>query len=187
MVRSLPKRWLHPQAVPRGFLRLYILAQLSRGTETGYSIMQKIDEKTDGAWKPGPGTIYPLMKGLVSDGLARQADHAGKGPKSYAISPKGRREFERLRARLSNMGRRERVLGRLFADILPPSVMVPAMVSRYKDGIDLFRQMISQLPKSERGAYLREVKVFMESQIEWVNSELGEAPLTARTAFTKRH
>ncbi|HKT22866.1 MAG TPA: PadR family transcriptional regulator, partial [Nitrososphaerales archaeon] len=66
MARAPTKRWLHPQAVPRGFLRLYTLAQLSRGPETGYSIMQKIDERTDGAWKPGPGTMYPLLKSMVS-------------------------------------------------------------------------------------------------------------------------
>ena len=44
---SFPKRWLHPQAVPRGFLRLYILTMLSKGPEAGYSIMQRIDERTD--------------------------------------------------------------------------------------------------------------------------------------------
>lgn len=185
MARVLPKRWLHPQAVPRGFLRLYILAQLARGPETGYSIMQKIDEKTDGAWKPGPGTIYPMLKGLVSDGLSKTAEQGAPG-KSYAISPKGRKELEEMRARLSNMGRRERVLSRLFSDILSPTVMVPAMVGRYRDGNELFRKMISQLPRPEREYHLREVKLFLESQVQWIDSQLEETPLAPRPSARKR-
>ncbi|MDG6938393.1 MAG: PadR family transcriptional regulator, partial [Nitrososphaerota archaeon] len=77
MARPLSKRWLNPQAVPRGFLRLYIMTLLSRGPETGYSIIQKIDERTEGAWRPGPGTMYPTLKGLVSDGLVRAAPGVG--------------------------------------------------------------------------------------------------------------
>jgi DNA-binding PadR family transcriptional regulator len=177
MARTLAKKWLRPQAVPRGFLRLYILAQLSRGPETGYSIMQKIDEKTDGAWKPGPGTMYPLLRSMVSDGLARSAGKASGGAKAYAITPGGRRELERIRKGFTNMGRRERILGRLFSDVLPPSVMVPAMVSRYKDGIELFRKMISQIPRPERDAYLRDVKLFMESQVQWIELQMDAQDL----------
>lgn len=186
MARILPRRWLHPQAVPRGFLRIYILAQLSRGSETGYSIMQSIDEKTDGAWKPGPGTMYPLLKGMVTDGLAKTSERGGAGSKEYVITPKGRRELEVIRGNLSNMGRRERVLGRLFSDILPASVMVPAMVSRYKDGIELFDKMISHVPRPERDAYLKDVRLFMESQIQWIDSQLEKETLPQPRAVTRR-
>ncbi|MDG7011192.1 MAG: PadR family transcriptional regulator [Nitrososphaerota archaeon] len=183
MARTLHRRWLHPQAVPRGFLRLYILAQLTRGPETGYSIMQRIDDRTDGAWKPGPGTMYPLLKGLVSDGLAKTTDERGR--KSYEISSKGREELARMRAGLSNIGRRERVIGRLFSDILSPSVMVPAMVTRYKDGFELFRKMAAKLPKQESEVYLKDVRLFMEAQTKWIDSELGDGVSQAPKRATR--
>ncbi|MDG6981372.1 MAG: PadR family transcriptional regulator, partial [Nitrososphaerota archaeon] len=109
MTRILPRRWLHPQAVPRGFLRLYILTQLSRGPETGYSIMQKIDETTEGAWKPGAGAMYPLLRGLVTDGLAKPEKGSTRS-KAYVITAKGRKELGGMRERLAGAGRKERVL-----------------------------------------------------------------------------
>ncbi|MDG6985305.1 MAG: PadR family transcriptional regulator [Nitrososphaerota archaeon] len=187
MARILPRRWLHPQAVPRGFLRLYILTLLSRGPETGYSIMQRIDETTEGAWKPGAGTMYPLLRGLVTDGLAKP-DKKGSGSKAYAITVKGRKELGEMRDRLAGAGRKERVLGRLFSDILPPSVIVPSMVSRYKDGFELFRKSVAQLPLSERSAHLRDLRLFMESQIQWIDSQLeGAVQAAPRPAARNRY
>ncbi|HLQ21553.1 MAG TPA: PadR family transcriptional regulator, partial [Nitrososphaerales archaeon] len=63
VVISHTRRWMDPQAVPRGFLRFYVLSLLSRRPEAGYSIMRTIEETTDGAWRPGPGTVYPLLRG----------------------------------------------------------------------------------------------------------------------------
>ena len=36
---------MDPQAVPRGFLRFYVLSLLSRRPEAGYSIMRTIEEQ----------------------------------------------------------------------------------------------------------------------------------------------
>jgi DNA-binding PadR family transcriptional regulator len=182
---SFPRRWLHPQAVPRGFLRLYILTVLSKGPETGYSIMRRIDERTDGAWRPGPGTMYPLLKGLVADGLARTASgKSASGTRAYTITSKGRRELSQMRESLASMGRKERVLGRLFSDLLPAASFVPAMVSRYREGVELLREKFSEVPQPERDAYMKDMRVFMESQIEWINAQLekgaSEAPRRAR-------
>ena len=90
-IHGVPKKWMHPQTVPRGFLRLYILTLLANGPETGYSIMQKIEERTEGAWRPGPGTMYPLLKGLASDGLARAVSEEGTpAHKYYVITQAGK-------------------------------------------------------------------------------------------------
>jgi DNA-binding PadR family transcriptional regulator len=173
MVHGFPKRWLHPQSVPRGFLRLYILTLLDRGPETGYSIIQTIDAKTEGAWKPGPGTIYPLMKSLVSDGLAKVShDTKGSKTKSYDLTSKGHRELEKMRGVMTGMGGRERILGRLFSDIIPASSFVPAMSTRFKEGMELFRKKISEVPEPERDLYLKDLRLHLESQIQWIDLQL---------------
>lgn len=173
MARPLSKRWLNPQAVPRGFLRLYTMTLLSRGPETGYSIIQKIDERTEGAWRPGPGTMYPTLKGLVSDGLVRAAPGVGaSGAKAYMMTAEGQRALREMRERLASLGRKERVVARLFSDILPPTVYVPLVVNRYKEGAQQLRERMSEIPLPERVAYLKELRLFMETQIGWIDSQL---------------
>jgi DNA-binding PadR family transcriptional regulator len=173
MIRGFSRRWLHPQAVPRGFLRLYILMLLSRGPETGYSIMQKIEDRTDGAWRPGPGTMYPLLKGLVSAGLARAVPaKKGSGTKAYHITSRGRKDLDEMREGLASTGRKERVLVRLFSDLLPASEFVPTMINRYKEGFELFRRKIPEIPQMEREAHLKDLRLLTESQVQWIDSQL---------------
>ena len=174
MVRSFPGRWFHPQSVPRGFLRMYILAQLSHGPETGYSIMQKTDERTQGSWRPGPGTIYPLMKNLVSEGLAKPSGGRGRGAvKTYVLTPKGGRELEKMRQVIAGSGRRMEVMGRLFSDLVPGRVFVPMIVNRYREGSDLFRQKVGEIPQPDRDLILRDLRLILESQIQWIDSQLA--------------
>jgi DNA-binding PadR family transcriptional regulator len=180
MVRP-PHHWLHPQTIPRGFLRLYILTLLSRGDETGYSIIQKIDDRTEGAWRPGAGAMYPLLKGLLKEGLVRVANPRGRGgSKIYSLSTLGRQELERIRQQLASAGRREPVMVRLFSDLMPGSVYVPMVVRRYRDGAEVLKQKIREVPEPERTALLQELRVLLESQINWIDSELGHDQLPRR-------
>jgi len=170
------RHWLHPQTIPRGFLRLYILTMLSRGPSTGYSIIQRIDERTDGVWRPGPGTLYPLLKSLLTEGLVRATNPKGRGgSRTYSITPKGIREIEKTRRLLSGVGRKEPVMSRLFSDLLPGTVLVPMMVRRYRDGVETFRQKFNEVPEPDRETPLREFRLLMETQIRWIDSELRAA------------
>ena len=174
MVRSFPGRWFHPQSVPRGFLRMYILAQLSHGPETGYSIMQKIDERTQGSWRPGAGTMYPLLKNLVSEGMAKASGGGGKGAaKTYTLTPKGGRELEKMRQVIAGSGRRMEVMGRLFSDLVPGRVFVPMIVNRYREGSEVFRQKVGEIPQPDRDLILRDLRLILESQTQWIDSQLA--------------
>ena len=174
------RHWLHPQTVPRGFLRLYILTLLSRSPQTGYSIIQKIDDTTEGAWKPGAGTMYPLLKGLLKEGLVKSVGGRRKGAvKAYALTPQGLQEIERVRAMIAGAGRREPVMARLFSDLLPGGVFVPMMVRRFRDGEENLRKKFTEVPESERGRLLREFRLALESQIAWIDSQLSPASTTS--------
>jgi len=165
------KKWIHPQAVPRGILRLYILSMLSSRQETGYSIMRTIDEKTEGAWKPGPGTVYPLLRSLVKEGLLDKSGPEGSTVK-YAVTKRGRQELEEMQRSLASAGKRERVMIRLFADLLPADVWAGAFVNRGREIFDVFQEKISQIPSPKREATLREARSMLEGNIAWVDSQL---------------
>jgi DNA-binding PadR family transcriptional regulator len=146
---------------------------LSKRQETGYSIMRTIEDKTEGAWRPGPGTVYPLLRSLVKEGLLERAGPEGTGTTvKYSVTKKGRQELEEMQRTLASAGKRERVMIRLFADLLPAEVWASAFVNRGREIFDVFQEKISQIPQPQRNAMLREARTMLDSNISWIDSEL---------------
>jgi DNA-binding PadR family transcriptional regulator len=167
------KKWIHPQAVPRGILRLYILSMLTKQSETGYSIMGTIEDKTEGAWRPGPGTVYPLLRSMVKEDLLEKAGSGEVGAiVKYSITKKGKQELEEMQRTLASAGKKERVMIRLFADMLPAEVWATAFVRRGREIFDVFQERVSQIPQPQRGAMLREARMMLETNLLWVDLQL---------------
>ena len=55
--------------VRRGDVRAAILDVLSVEPMNGYQIIQEIAERSGGAWKPSPGSVYPTVQQLEDEGL----------------------------------------------------------------------------------------------------------------------
>jgi DNA-binding PadR family transcriptional regulator len=55
----------------RGDVRAAILGVLADQPANGYQIIQEIADRTDGVWKPSPGSIYPTLQQLEDEGLVR--------------------------------------------------------------------------------------------------------------------
>lgn len=76
-------------SIPRGFSRYYILELLKKKPYTGKEIIDNATKESEGAWKPSPGLIYPLLGRLLDDGLI---DEAKDG--RYQITKKGKATAE---------------------------------------------------------------------------------------------
>ena len=76
-------------SIPRGFSRYYILELLKKKTYTGKQIIDHATEQSEGAWKPSPGLIYPLLGRLLDEGLIEETKD-GK----YQITKKGKSTVE---------------------------------------------------------------------------------------------
>jgi DNA-binding PadR family transcriptional regulator len=75
----------------RGDVRSAILGLLADGSSNGYGIIRSIAERTEGAWTPSPGSVYPTLAQLVDEGLVAQAE----GPRgAYSITDSGRAYVE---------------------------------------------------------------------------------------------
>ena len=77
----------------RGDMRTGMLSVLLDGPGHGYELIQRIEAKSEGAWKPSPGSVYPTLQLLEDEELVRSSDHDGK--KVYEITDAGRAEVER--------------------------------------------------------------------------------------------
>lgn len=86
--------------MPARLLGLYSLACMDRdGSAYGYRISRQIAERTEGAWRPGPGAIYPALRALVDRGLARTVRNDRR--LEYRITPRGRIVLRGVRDRRS--------------------------------------------------------------------------------------
>ncbi|GAA3227054.1 hypothetical protein GCM10017691_17110 [Pseudonocardia petroleophila] len=54
----------------RGDIRAAVLALLAEQPRHGYEIIQEIAERSGGAWRPSPGSVYPTISQLEDEGLA---------------------------------------------------------------------------------------------------------------------
>ena len=142
-------------------------------------MMRAIEDKTEGAWRPGPGTVYPLLRSLVKEGLLEKVGSGDPGATvEYSVTKKGRQELEEMQRTLASAGRRERVMIRLFADLLPADVWATAFVNRGREIFDVFKEKISQIPQPQREATLREAQMMLDANISWVESQLRKKRVT---------
>jgi DNA-binding PadR family transcriptional regulator len=85
-----------PAFGPRGFggrarkgdVRSAILSLLGEGPTNGYGLIKAIHTKSDGAWRPSPGSVYPTLQQLVDEGLIAPTS---QGPRAeYDLTDEGR-------------------------------------------------------------------------------------------------
>lgn len=72
----------------KGNVRAAILALLAEEPRNGYQIIQEINERSGGGWKPSPGAVYPALQQLADEGLIRGEESEGR--KSFHITDAGR-------------------------------------------------------------------------------------------------
>lgn len=90
----------------KGDVRAAILSLLADGPSNGYALIRAIEEKTGGAWRPSPGSVYPTLQQLVDEelisptgdgrrteyelsdaGTAYLAEHADELKKTWEATP----------------------------------------------------------------------------------------------------
>jgi len=62
----------------RGDVRAALLVLLAEEPRNGYQLMQAIEERSDGAWRPSPGSVYPTLQQLEDEGLVTAVQRDGQ-------------------------------------------------------------------------------------------------------------
>ncbi len=83
---------MRPPRVRRGDVRVAILDVLSSQPMNGYQLIQQIAERSNGQWKPSPGSVYPTLQQLEDEGLVRSVQADGR--KAVELTDAGRRYVE---------------------------------------------------------------------------------------------
>src|SRR5437588_11106269 len=76
----------------RGEVRTALLLLLAEEPRNGYQLMQAIEERSGGRWRPSPGSIYPTLQQLEDQGFVRaMTSDAGR---VFEITSAGREHLE---------------------------------------------------------------------------------------------
>jgi DNA-binding PadR family transcriptional regulator len=84
----------------RGDVRAAMLLLLETEPQNGYQLIQEIERRTDGLWKPSPGSVYPALQQLEDEGLVRAAETEGR--RAYELTDDGRQYVDGNREELGD-------------------------------------------------------------------------------------
>jgi len=61
----------------------------------GYQIMQRLEERSGGLWRPSPGSVYPTLQLLEEQGFIEGREVEGR--RTFTITDAGREEAAKLK------------------------------------------------------------------------------------------
>lgn len=113
----------HMAFVPKGFIRYHVLRLLNEKPMSGSEIIQHIEEKSGGRWRPSPGSIYPLLAWLQENKYIEEVSAQEPGLKRYALTDEGKKFLQEHEKRRSKMEEHFKSFGPGFFE--PPWLMMP--------------------------------------------------------------
>ncbi|MET9338223.1 PadR family transcriptional regulator [Nonomuraea sp. NPDC003804] len=97
--------------VRKGDVRAALLSLLGEEPKNGYQMIQDIEQRSRGVWRPSPGSVYPALQQLEDEGLLAGEDAGGS--RTYRLTEQGRRH---LREREATLAPWEQVAGSVPED-----------------------------------------------------------------------
>jgi len=167
------------KGAPRGLLLHYVLHSISVKPKHGYEILQDIDGKTDGAWRPGVGSVYPILKRLLANGYI-QADEKGsvENRRVYSITPKGTEEMKERGEMMASSSQRWMAMRRLFFDMLDPAGMSNLFVEGSKKQFEMVKELLEarrdSMSRNDMDFMLREYSLNLERQLDWTQMQIRD-------------
>jgi DNA-binding PadR family transcriptional regulator len=77
-------------------VRLAVLLLLAEEPMHGYQIITELTERSDGMWRPSPGSVYPTLQQLEDEGLVVALERDGR--RTFSLTDDGRATVEALPA-----------------------------------------------------------------------------------------
>ncbi|MGC9208267.1 MAG: PadR family transcriptional regulator [Nitrososphaeria archaeon] len=79
--------------IPKGYLELFVLKLLSQYPANGVELINLIRKATNDKWSPSPGSLYPILRKLESEGFIYRVDESNR----FVTTGKGLERMKRLR------------------------------------------------------------------------------------------
>jgi DNA-binding PadR family transcriptional regulator len=162
---------IRPQGAPRGLLHFYALLSIARKPMRGYDLIREIEVKTDGAWRPGPGAVYPVLQKLVKQRLVSVKKKPGDGSTQvlYEITPGGLDYIAASKKTMRTSTERMSLMSSLFVDLMESDDLVRFVLNSFDLQAQLLRMIVesdkSNLSDQDKLFVLRQYKLNLEREL----------------------
>ena len=78
--------------IRRGEIRPFILSALATRPMHGYEVIQELESRSGGRWRPSAGSVYPTLQQLADEGLVTADEVDGR--RVYTLTDAGRKAAE---------------------------------------------------------------------------------------------
>jgi DNA-binding PadR family transcriptional regulator len=171
----------HTAMVPKGFIRYHVLESLAEKSMSGSEIMDEIEKRTNGRWKPSPGSVYPLLAWLQDNGYVKELPTDQSGFKRYELTQNGTKlleEQKKIRIKFRKEARffAPPFLGALWFRI-PPEKTAHVRESMHRM-VSAFFELGASLEEKFSEKTLKEVEGVLEetaTKLEKINQKLRES------------
>jgi DNA-binding PadR family transcriptional regulator len=153
--------------VPRGFTRYYVLHLLSEKPMTGKEIIDEADSSSEGAWRPSPGLIYPLLGRLARDALVEEVENG-----RFAITPKGEKALDTHVEVQEQLERQIRLMSKLGLSVVSTGKFVAEEAfERILSVTSAVKEKIAEDSLELQRNFNQKYKVFLEKELERMERE----------------
>lgn len=155
----------------------WMLTRIARQPTYGFEILKEIESKTDGAWRPGPGSVYPILKRMLDAGYVR-AETAGKGrpdQRLFQITPKGVEHIAEAREVFRKITKNWGAMRGIFVDLIGPASVPEFILAGTTKQFDVAKEIInrnrSEIGGDDLRSMLVEYSLILDSQRRWVEGQ----------------
>jgi DNA-binding PadR family transcriptional regulator len=175
------RHWLrHTALVPKGFLRQNVLELLSEKPMSGSEIIDEIEKRTNGRWKPSPGSVYPLLAWLQDNSYVKEIVAEEGGMKRYTLTDKGKALLEEGRKIKEKLQKEAKFLPPPFLGALwfriPPEKTVKLRESMNRV-VCAFFELAGSLQEHFSEQIIEEIQKVLDEtaeKLEEINKKFGE-------------
>ncbi len=162
---------LRPQGAPRGLLHFYALLSIAQKPMRGYDLMKEIEIKTEGAWRPGPGAVYPMLQKLAKQGYIAAKKKAPGRPTHvlYEITPAGLQSIANAKEMMKSSTARWNLMSALFIDLMEPDDLVRFVLRSFGLQVELVHMIVesrrSRVSDQDKLFVLRQYRLTLEREL----------------------
>ena len=170
----------HKIGGPRGFLRIYVLYRLSKKPMSGYDLISELSAMTGGTWRPGSGSIYPILEDLKARGLVAGASRGKRARQVYSLTPRGRKQLADGRKMLNHMiyefATRYNRIRLAMAGLVSAENLSTLVLELSRSNRVIWDQILGskELSDAELELKLKEYRLHLEDELDWVRRGLKQ-------------
>ncbi len=124
---------------------------------SGIDIINRLEERSSGAWRPSPGSIYPLLAQMEEDGYIETVRVEGRS-KTYRLSDKGKDLLTNIRLSKEILIKKMRVGPLFWLGLLEPVDRASAYTDMIAISIERLQSTLPSITSRQRQRVVKKLR-----------------------------